>query len=195
MGSLDHALFLFCNKTLSAPWLDPFMVVLTHPQFLTALFSSLMVLYLVRAKRKRAALLFILFALITYAIADAVPHRILKPLFGRLRPCNPSYFVQGVHQFLEGGRFLVGLKTSYSMPSIHAVTALSQALFWGTLYPKVRLVLIVLASVIAYTRLYVGVHYPSDVLVGGLLGALLGYGMAIAARGQTGRLQPMSDEK
>jgi undecaprenyl-diphosphatase len=74
---------------------------------------------------------------------------------------------------------LVVLPTSHSFPSGHAATSFACA---GTLAPFVsrrgQIVLYVLAAAIAYSRVYVGVHYPLDVIAG----AAIGYGVAIALR-------------
>ena len=194
MAQIDHALFLLFNKTLALPAIDPFMIFMTRSHTLVQIFILLLSLYLLSTlvitkndthyslgffpKQILPALILISSALLVYALSDAIPHRIIKPIVGRLRPCNPNYFIDGVHQFLTGGRFLLGTKTSLSMPSIHALSSFTQALFWGTLFPKSRWWLLAFAAFIAYTRVYVGVHYPGDILVGALLGSALGFGWA-----------------
>jgi undecaprenyl-diphosphatase len=59
------------------------------------------------------------------------------------------------------------------MPSSHAANAFGQAILFGLLYRSVRWPLLALAALIAVSRVFVGVHYPADVLVGALLGALV----------------------
>jgi len=98
----------------------------------------------------------------------------LKQTVARTRPC----------QVIEGIRLIVPCPNSYSMPSGHAVSSFAVALplFYGTrefiaivwrLYP------LLLAALIAFSRIYLGVHYPSDVLAGALLGAATGLALSL----------------
>lgn len=69
---------------------------------------------------------------------------------------------------------LVTLPTSGSFPSGHAATSFACAVVLAAAVPRWRVAFGVLAAAIAYSRLYTGVHYPLDVLVGAVLGALVG---------------------
>jgi undecaprenyl-diphosphatase len=60
------------------------------------------------------------------------------------------------------------------MPSSHAANSFGQALFWGMVFKPWRWALFILALLISLSRVFVGVHYPADITVGALLGALLG---------------------
>jgi undecaprenyl-diphosphatase len=65
---------------------------------------------------------------------------------------------------------LVAVPHSASFPSGHSATSFACATVLGALVPRLRLPALVLAAAVAYSRLYVGVHYPLDVLAGALLG-------------------------
>jgi undecaprenyl-diphosphatase len=77
---------------------------------------------------------------------------------------------------------LVALPHSHSFPSGHATTSFACAAVLATLEPRLRAPAILLAAAIAYSRLYVGVHYPADVLAGAALGAAIGLLTTAAAR-------------
>ena len=71
---------------------------------------------------------------------------------------------------MNGARFLIGLKRSYSFPSAHAANSFAQATLFSLIYPRLAPVLLSIAFVVSLSRVYVGVHYPLDVLFGALLG-------------------------
>jgi undecaprenyl-diphosphatase len=165
---IDTALFLFFNAVLHNPLFDAVFPVITKDKNWLIPGIAIISLYL-GFKRKRA-LIGIGLALVTVAIADPLAVRILKPLVGRLRPCNPQHFV-------EGGRFLIGMKSSYSFPSAHALNLFAQAMLFSRLHPGATPWLFAVAGIISYTRIYVGVHYPFDVLAGAVFGMGVGLGV------------------
>ena len=87
---------------------------------------------------------------------------VFKVLFDRARP--PATGIEAVGM----------IPASASFPSGHAATAFAAAVAVGVFYPKLRRPLLALAVVVALSRVYLGMHYASDVLAGSLLGALLG---------------------
>jgi membrane-associated phospholipid phosphatase len=90
---------------------------------------------------------------------------VFKELFDRARPplANPTLDVVGA------------LPASASFPSGHAATAFAAAVAVGMVHPRLRRPLLLLAMLVALSRVYLGVHYATDVLVGSALGALLGF--------------------
>lgn len=93
-----------------------------------------------------------------------------KELFDRARPP------------LAGIDAVGAIPSSASFPSGHSATAFAAAVAVGLFYPKLRRPLLALAAVVALSRVYLGVHYASDVLVGSLLGVLLGLGSVWVVR-------------
>ena len=91
---------------------------------------------------------------------------LLKPFFARLRPCAVD----------TAARLLIARPADFSFPSGHAASsfAAASALYFSG-QRKLWKPALVLAALIAFTRLYLYVHYPSDVLGGMLLGTLFGY--------------------
>jgi undecaprenyl-diphosphatase len=106
------------------------------------------------------------FGMILLVIAsDQFSSTFLKDFFHRIRPCNA----------LPDVNILVGCTGSYSFPSSHAVNNFAAALYFGKIFPKFKWLLISIAALMALGRSYVGVHYPSDVVGGAIIGGILGY--------------------
>lgn len=110
--------------------------------------------------------------LCTVAMTDLVGARVFKEGFERLRPCNDPFFFQQVRLLVKhcsGG---------YSFTSNHAANHFGMATFvFITLYPtfkKWAYLFFLWAIFVSYAQIYVGVHYPLDILGGGLLGTMAG---------------------
>ncbi len=170
---IDHALFLFFNKTISNPIFDWLMPFITDSGHIMIGLLGTYVIYLIAGKDKKRAFLLIFVSLIVFGLCDSISSQIFKPLFGRLRPCNPMNFVDGGHTFLPGAHLLDGLKTSKGFPSSHATNAIGVALFWTLFFPKKWFYFMIPGVAIAFSRIYVGVHYPFDIISGGILGSSL----------------------
>ncbi|MBD3422753.1 MAG: phosphatase PAP2 family protein [Chitinivibrionales bacterium] len=171
LENIDIALFLILNNVFANPVLDGFFIVVTDFDnwILPALFACGFFIYYERKK----ALLIIGLALLTVAITDPLCYRVLKPFFGRLRPCHPR-------EFIEGGRFLLGLRTSLSFPSAHAMNIFAQAALFGWFYPGRIIWFALFAGIIGYSRIYVGVHFPFDAAAGAVFGICAGSGVFLA---------------
>lgn len=170
LQTIDNKLFLFFNDAVSNPVFDVVMPFITDSDHILYTLLAAYILYLIFAKNKKQAWLFIALAFVVFGLTDAIAYRILKPLVGRVRPCHPKHFVDGVHMFLEGGNFLQGFKDTLSFPSNHAGNAIGLATFWALCFPRNWYYFVVPGILVAYSRIYVGVHYPFDVLGGTILG-------------------------
>ena len=171
---IDKAIFLFFNARLTHPALDFVMPHITEFSFWAIPGLIAAALFVLRENKKKALIILGLTAL-TVAISDPFSSQILKKIFARPRPCNPEFFV-------EGGRFLLGMRDSYSFPSSHSMNMFAIATLYTCFYPKRWIYFFAFASMIGYTRVYCGVHYPSDVLGGAVLGCLIGWGVYLAYR-------------
>jgi membrane-associated phospholipid phosphatase len=157
LSPLDRALFFLINKNMQNGFFDTLMPFATKHAVL--LFLCLVLWTAVKEKKVPWGFLFV--SLAAVALADGSGH-ILKDIIERQRPCNTFTDIN----------LLVGCGKSFSMPSNHASNAFAFAITFFLFRRKViGCVSLALAAVIALSRVYVGVHYPSDVLVGALLGA------------------------
>lgn len=161
---LDKELLLFLNS-FHTPWLDPIMFWITKTLFWLPLY--LFLLFLVIKNFKKDAWIVLIGIAITILLADQITSGFMKPFFARLRPSRePS--LQGLVHLVNG---YTGGK--YGFASSHAANTFATALFFWLLFKdRYRWVwiLFVWAVVMTYTRIYLGAHYPGDILVGLLIG-------------------------
>jgi undecaprenyl-diphosphatase len=169
---LDTRLLLFINNGLADPILDGVMISLSDRGYL--LFFPYLFYILIRGWSGQAGadisllkrvFLIMLISSCSFFMANALAD-LLKPVFGRIRPCH---VVQGLH-------FLVRCPHSFSMPSGHAISSFAAAttLFYLPRYSVpilARWYPLALAAAVALSRVYLGVHYPSDVIIGAVLGS------------------------
>ncbi|HVU54438.1 MAG TPA: phosphatase PAP2 family protein [Puia sp.] len=153
--------------------LDVVMPVLRDP-YTWVPFYVFMLYYCLR-KGQQHAWIFISLSLLTFAITDSLTAQIMKPFFERLRPCHDPDMAPTIRMVIDCG----GL---YSMPSSHAANHFGLAAFWyyaiKTIGGKKWWGLYWWAGAVCYAQIYVGKHYPFDVLAGACTGLLAGYGMS-----------------
>ena len=160
---MDSAVFYAVNKGMQNIFMDWLMPIVTDYKTWIP-FVLLLAAFLIKKDPKKG-LLVVLVAVIAVSVSDFVNHRVLKELFGRIRPCNA---LPDVH-------LLVGCGKSLSFPSSHAVNSFTLACVFGFYDRKLFWITLPAAALVALSRVYVGVHYPSDVIMGALVGAGFGY--------------------
>lgn len=163
---LDQALFRSINGDLSNKWLDLAMPWFSYNPFFFPVLLLAGILILTRGGKRGA--IFLAMLLLVIAVGDGVIIRSLKQTFDRARPAMAA----------EGVRMLVGIGTDRSMPSGHAANWFSATLIAFIYYRRSIWFMLPLAILVAASRVYNGAHFPSDVLVGAVIGA--GYAAAIA---------------
>lgn len=165
---LDQQLFLLINRVMVNDFFDWLLPLFRSKYFWAPLYLFLIVYFINKYKLK--GLWIILFLIITFAITDFISASIIKEYYQRLRPCNEPEFMGMV-------RNLVGCGSGYSFISSHASNHFGFAYFMlGIFHDKVwvRRSFLLWAAVISYAQVYVGVHYPIDVILGMYLGMLIG---------------------
>jgi undecaprenyl-diphosphatase len=156
IGRLDFTAFQWL-RTHHFPILDMLMAGLSDVTRAGALWVGLAVLIAaLHPSRWPAAVQVLLAVLIAFWLADYVA----KPLFNRARPFE-TYADTRVYGYRP---------TTRSLPSGHAANAIAAAYALTRLAPEGRAIFWTLALLVAFSRVYLGVHYPTDVIVGGLLG-------------------------
>lgn len=158
--AFDKALFSWLNLELTHPLLDSFMPWVTDREnfFIPLALVGLGLIILGGRKERKALLLAILVLVITDPTSS-----FLKGQIQRIRPCNIEEMV----------KVLVGCTHSFSMPSSHAANIFGVSITLSLFYKKLSPLFLFIAFLVAYSRVYVGVHYPSDVVAGAVLGISL----------------------
>jgi undecaprenyl-diphosphatase len=156
---IDTAVFYFINVSLANPFFDWFMPFITEKTHWFPVWGVLIIGLLWKGGKKgRTAVLLIIPVIF---LSDQLSAHVLKPWIARSRPCVT---LPDVH-------LLVGLKTSLSFPSAHAANFFAVATYFNYFYPKYRWIYFSVAFFVALSRVSIGVHYPLDIIAGGILGA------------------------
>lgn len=174
LEQIDTTLFYLLNVKVAAPLLDHAMVWITTKQNWYVP-GGLFWLFLMIKGGDKGRVLGVL-VILAIVMADQISSGLLKPLTERLRPCKS----------LENFRLLVHCGSKYGFPSSHASNAAAVATLFILQYRRWWWVWVLLAGAIGVSRVYVGVHYPFDVICGWILGAAIAWGLlrayAIAAK-------------
>jgi undecaprenyl-diphosphatase len=167
--AFDRALFVLISQSWRGAALDHFMLIISDKWNFAVPGAALLMTWLIVGGEQRRKLRLLLFGVALIAVTD-VGATALKKLIERPRPCVAFH------------GSLMGCSTSPSLPSNHAANAFAFAAFAiGTARTRHRWWYAV-PALIAYSRVYVGVHYPFDVVAGALFGASLGHLAAHLAR-------------
>ncbi len=159
----DTALFYFFNVKLQNGFFDLLMPILTNLDYWRIPLGLMVILLLIFGKKRGR--ITVLLLVLGIALSDQLCNNLLKPLIQRIRPCN----------ILEDIHLLVNCTKAYSFPSSHAMNIFTGCLLLSYSYRKIRLFFLIIAILVSYSRVYVGVHYPFDVLAGVVLGTFCAF--------------------
>lgn len=155
--NLDANLLLWIQEYIRQDWMDGFWKVITAFGDSGIFWIALSLLLLVPKQTRRIGIT----ALAALAIGALITNVALKNLIARTRP----------YEVIDGLVLLIEKQSDYSFPSGHTCASFAAAgVYWRMMPKKYGFPLLVFAALIAFSRLYVGVHYPSDVLGGLLIG-------------------------
>jgi len=161
--SIDLAVFYFFNHTLSVGFLDKFFSIITNVN--NWYIAYLILLGISFTKGGTKGKLAVLGIILLIVVTDQTGYRLLKEFFARPRPCN----------FLSDAFTPLGCTGSYSFPSNHALNNFAAAMFFYRLFPNLKWILFIAASLVSISRVYLGLHYPSDIIGGAMIGLAFGY--------------------
>lgn len=169
----DKALFFLINSVWTSPLKDEIMPLLRNKYIWAPLYVFIAAFFLKNYKIHGVYVLLYLGVVVLFC--DQISTT-LKPFIQRLRPCHDDFWIEHL-------RLLVGCGKSFGFPSNHAANHFGVAAFLGVLlWRNSRFILpvaLLWAGVICYAQVYVGVHYPLDILGGAVLGSGIGLGMAL----------------
>ncbi len=173
---LDSKLFLYLNN-LGTSKFDIFWISLSkiEANILMYLFLFLLFFYNQKIRPKLIYIFYFFFVITLMIIITDQGANIFKDSFQRLRPCYNESIIDSLRLVKEncGGK--------YGFFSAHASNSFSLAIFFGLLFiNRIRYIImitIVYASLISYSRIYIGVHYPIDIIFGSFFGIFVGFVM------------------
>ncbi|MFD2244809.1 phosphatase PAP2 family protein [Pontibacter ruber] len=167
LEKLDQELFVYLNNQQSPFW-DAIMVFASD-KYVWIPFYLLLVGYLVY-RYKRQSIPMLLMAIAAIGLADFVASGLFKPYFARLRPCHDPEISEMVN-------LVRGCGGKFGFMSSHAATSFAFAVFFNLIlsdrYLIFKVILVAWAVIVSYSRIYLGVHYPGDIIGGALLGSTL----------------------
>lgn len=173
--NLDHHLFVLINSQWTAEWANAFFPFITDmhkiPWIKFTMLPLIIALMIWRRGVKKGIIIFLM-TIIAVSAADGVGNWGFKKTIQRPRPAN----TEGLHVEVRapfGG---------YSFVSNHSNNMFSFATFTAVMFPPAAVPMFTLATLVAYSRVYNGVHFPTDVICGALLGALIGYLFALLTK-------------
>ncbi len=166
--SIDLNIFYFFNHTISLVFLDKFFSTITNVN--NWYITYVILLGISWTKGGTKGKLAVAGVLLLIVVTDQTGYRLLKEFFARPRPCT----------VLTDALIPIGCSGTFSFPSNHALNNFAAAMFFYRLFPKLKWILFITATLIAISRVYLGLHYPSDVIGGAVIGLGFGYVFSVA---------------
>ena len=170
---IDKVLFMLIHNDSDHDILDKVIPYLRNAATWIPLYLFMLIFAVKTAKEK--VWQFVLLTLLTFACTDIISASLLKPLFSRIRPCYDAELSGMIRNIINCGGM-------YSLPSSHATNHFGLAFFW---YKAIFIMtgkrwgwLWVWAAIVGYAQVYVGKHYPMDIVAGAILGCLIASVMA-----------------
>lgn len=164
--AIDQEFFLYLNN-LGTEQYDSFFIFFTNAQTWYIGYAVLLIFLIYKYKSKSIA--YIATIVLAIALTDQLCSGILKPWVGRLRPCHQEQ-LNGLF------RLLVPCSGKFSFCSSHSGNSFALATTIFLIFKnqqKYLWPLFIWASLVAYSRVYVGVHFPFDIFCGGLIGVVM----------------------
>jgi undecaprenyl-diphosphatase len=162
---MDMALFHILNHDLASPFLDDAMMFISS-KYTWIVVGAVFLIYAIARRSKKLLMIGVQIG-ITLGLVDFMCYQVMKPVFHRERPCHqlPDKDIHLVPQWCGG---------DYGFPSNHAANGMAATVIVALAAgPTPALIMLALTLVVGFSRVYVGVHFPGDVLGGFVVGALM----------------------
>lgn len=159
LSDIDTQLLLFFNG-IHSPFWDYFMSAFTGKVIWVPMYASILYI-LLKNFHWKVALCYVVAIALTITFADQMCNSFLRPLVGRLRPSNPENPIADLVYIVNGRR-----GGGFGFPSCHAANSFGLAIFLICLFRKrwLSIFIVLWAFTNSYTRLYLGLHYPGDLV-------------------------------
>ncbi|MEX2349821.1 MAG: phosphatase PAP2 family protein [Flavobacteriaceae bacterium] len=168
---LDEQLFVFLNALGSERW-DTFWLIVTNKFSSIPLYAVLLYLVYRHFGLKNTLIVMVLVAAMI-AATDQLAN-LFKHGFERPRPCQVEHLKEII-------RYVAPRCGRFGYFSAHAASSMALAVFMGLLfrniYKNLPFLMLFWAAIVAYSRIYLGVHYPLDIITGMVIGGLIGFGI------------------
>ncbi len=169
----EKHIFIFLNNLGCEPY-DAFWLFLSERfTWIPTYFLLLLIVY--HTFGTKTFFRIIIFIFITILISDQLTSTVFRPLIARPRPCHDAEILTQIRLLREG------CGGAFGFWSAHASNAFALAVFLGNIFYKkykyAIYLLLIWASLVAYSRIYIGVHLPFDIIAGAIFGSLIGYSM------------------
>lgn len=170
--NFDERLLLWLNG-FHTPWLDSVMMTVTGKWIWVPLYVLLATL-LFRHCGWRRAVVYLFGVAVVITLADQLCASYIRPYVGRLRPADPENPLAPLVHTVDG--YCPG---SYSFPSCHAANTFALAMFLSLAFRNRAMTwfMFMWAAIVCYSRIYLGVHHPGDILAGAVIGMLIALGV------------------
>ncbi|MDA3838075.1 MAG: phosphatase PAP2 family protein [Candidatus Delongbacteria bacterium] len=178
---MDKEILFFFNQTIHSELLNPVFIFFSS-RVAALLFLIFPLALLVKGYREKdknlvkKIYIMLIATGITIALADIISSRIFKPLFQRPRPCqtiSDLWFWKKKKDIWILSDGIKSLKGSYSFVSSHASNSMGVAVLWSIFYKRWAWLFLSIAILVGVSRMYLGVHYPSDIIGGFALGSFI----------------------
>jgi len=166
LGGIDQNLYILINQNLSNGLLDIILIPLRHKLCSIPLYLFIASFIILHWKNK-AWLVFLSIGVLI-GLSDSISSQLIKKTIKRERPCHQAELTPVKR---------IPCTNGYSFTSSHATNHMAQAMFYFLIFPffRWRWLFFLWAGLISLAQVYVGVHYPSDVLAGMTIGAIIGW--------------------
>ena len=166
--NIDDQIFTAINGSYHRPWVDTLFATFTDlhkiPLF-AIVFVGLVLFFLIRKFGKQFWVVF-LAMIVAASVSDLLCRRVLKQSIERPRPFQSETLKDSVVKIAPA--------TGNSFPSNHTANCFAVAVIMAAAFPRQRYLFYIFAGLVAFSRVFCGVHYPSDVIVGSVVGIMIG---------------------